>query len=813
MKRFFSILAALAGLVIIAGCDNTSKDAELKAPSFSVSPANVVVPFDAVNGTEVCKFTWTDPSAEGVVASCVLEFAKTSNADFSGAVTKEVSGTELSFTLGDLKSVASSLGLPEAEEYSFLARVKASAADCAPVFSQAVTVNVKFAQNENYLTAPVLSSDRAEVLIDPKSPDTAVTLSWTDAAHGNLKASYKLYISLSEDMTGATPVEVPEDYLYMDIAHYTLGVLAATMGVEGDVTAYGYVEASAEGVEPVSSNVISVKLSQAPALPEQLYIYFWAWNDPVNAQPMEKVSDGVFTWTGDMDIWQFLFLDTLGEYWSGYMRDGSASEYWTLTPTCDPECLFMLNDQQMPKGNYTVTVDLNTLKVTAVKNETPLPEKLFIDTWEWGDVTQAKEMTALGDGKFTWTGELPLWNFKFTTSNASPDDYWTGYFRDPAASDYWTLKETSDQVMFSVGELNWQEGCYTINVDLNTLKVEMIPHIWMIGAVDWGWERDNAEEMEYLGDGQFEWTGHLTTGNFKFLASKVNEFWVGYMRNESATEYWKAKIEYSDDSQFDVAHDGLGEGTYKVKLNINTKDVSVECISGGSDVVLSLGAPAHGRFFQGAGSDIVFINDDQNSDLIVYTCGEDGKYTYDCTPGQGWQSAGVPFDPVFVIEPYTFVFRLGSSLQEFSFFDRYANWQGAFIYQYDEYMPWADVQKIFRFKNTAVLTVYDGMLCHHDVYNVDSYDSNHWILLREKVDIASGDWASYPTLFCCGNNIIAVDADGQMYAWPLSDTFELGEKKTLGDGWNQYDHLFEVQGSLMAVDKNGDVHKFANPAL
>ena len=94
-----------------------------------------------------------------------------------------------------------------------------------------------------------------------------------------------------------------------------------------------------------------------------------------------------------------------------------------------------------------------------------------------------------------------------------------------------------------------------------------------------------------------------------------------------------------------------------------------------------------------------------------------------------------------------------------------------------------------------------------------NFDANHWILLREKVDIASGDWASYPTLLCCGNNIIAVDAEGQMYAWSLSDSFELAEKRTLSSGWNQYDYLFEVQDNLMAVDKNGDVHKLANPAL
>lgn len=580
MKRFLSILAALIGLAAITGCNDNQKEVDLKAPVLTATPANVVVPFAADDAVEVTKFTWTDASAEGAIVSYAVEFAKTSDSGFASPVSKAVTGSkaEYSLSLAELKSVASSLGIPEAEEYSLLARVKASAADCADVFSQAVTVNVKFAANENYLSEPILSSDKAEVVIDPKSTETAVTLSWTNAAHGNLTATYSLYVAFTEDMAGAQKVEVPADYLYIDLSHNIINDLTAKLVASDDVTLYAYVAATADGVDPVVSNVIGVKVSQV-RMPEELFIYFWAWNDPANAQPMEKVSDGVFTWTGDMDIWQFLFLKTLGEYWSGYMRDGAASEYWTLTNTGDPECLFMLNDAQLPKGNYTVTADLNTMSVTVVKNETPLPEKLYVDTWDWGDGTAAKEMTALGDGKFTWTGELPLWNFKFTTSNASPDDYWTGYFRDPAAEDYWTLKETSEQTMFSIGDHGWQEGYYTINVDLNTLKVEMVPHIWMIGATDWGWDRDSAQEMEYLGDGQFEWTGHLNVGNFKFLTSQVNQYWVGYMRDENSSEYWKAKMEYTNDSQFDVAHEGLGAGTYKVRFNFKTRDVSVECIT------------------------------------------------------------------------------------------------------------------------------------------------------------------------------------------------------------------------------------------
>ena len=59
-----------------------------------------------------------------------------------------------------------------------------------------------------------------------------------------------------------------------------------------------------------------------------------------------------------------------------------------------------------------------------------------------------------------------------------------------------------------------------------------------------------------------------------------------------------------------------------------------------------------------------------------------------------------------------------------------------------------------------------------------------------------------------------------MYSWDITTskdnlgvlTITLGEKKTLTDGWNDYDHLFEVEGKIMAVDGEGNVHQMDVPA-
>lgn len=418
------------------------------------------------------------------------------------------------------------------------------------------------------LTAPVLSVDVNTVTLDPESEAQAVKLTWTSAGEG---ASYKI------EAGTATPSVINASGLEKVLSHKELAALA-----EAPFTVTFKVKASAEGKSDVWSNGVEVKVEKAAApvtIPEKLYIYFWGWTDATNAQEMEKIEDGVFSWTGDCTTGEFQFLAANGastDYATGYSRDDKATEYWTMKPTEGfDEATFKLSDVGEGAGNYTITANANTLKVSYVKNVAPLPEHLYIDTWEWGDGTQAKEMTALGDGKFTWSGRLPRWNMKFTTANATGDDYWTGYFRDPDAENYWTLKETSEQTMFSVGDLGYRDGWYTVNVDLNTLTAEAIPHIWMIGsAFSWGWNLGDAQEMEWKGEGQFTWTGKMFQGPFKFLV--VPDEWWGYWRNSTEDDYWLAGENDAGDVQFDIAQNGLeGDKDYTLNFNVLTKKVEV----------------------------------------------------------------------------------------------------------------------------------------------------------------------------------------------------------------------------------------------
>ena len=423
------------------------------------------------------------------------------------------------------------------------------------------------------LTAPVLTSDVTVVDLDADSDAQAVKLTWTSAGEG---ATYKVEVGT------ATPSVIPVNGLGKTLSHKDL----ASFG-EAPYTVVFKIKASADGKKDVWSNGVSVEVRggstpppppPGPDFPDRLYIYFWAWEDATHAQEMTRVSEGVFSWTGDCVPWEFKFLTANAksdDYGTGYSRDETASDYWTMKPTVSgDDATFKLADAGESAGNFTITANLNTMKVSYVKNASPLPEHLYVDTWAWGDGTKAKEMTALGNGKFTWSGVLPRENIKFTTANALPGDYWTGYFRDPDAEDYWTLKESPTQVMFNLSDQGFRDGWFTLNVDLNTLKVEVIPHIWLIGtAFSWRWKLDEAEEMTWLGNGQFTWTGNCYQGPFKLLV--VNTDWYGYWRNSTDDNYWLAGENDSGDPQFDIAHDGLEAGVYQIDFNIFTKIVSV----------------------------------------------------------------------------------------------------------------------------------------------------------------------------------------------------------------------------------------------
>lgn len=335
------------------------------------------------------------------------------------------------------------------------------------------------------------------------------------------------------------------------------------------------------GLTQGKGNVIKCDLSTAVINP-RVYIYFWAWTEPANAQEMTLSDDGVYEWCGDCVEGEFKFLTSRNEYWSGWFRDENASDYWTLRKGGD-QCMFKLSDCGHKAGEWHIRINTNDNSVHVA------PKHLYLDFWAWGTAPNAKELTETGFGTFTWTGYIPVWDFKLLTINKHDDDYWSGYFRDPDAAYYWTLKPGNQEKMFKLEDRGWRDGTYTIEVNTQTLQMRVIPHIWLIGAFDWGWNRAQAQEMAYESDGIVSWTG-MTFANatFKFLIADQQSDgdapesgygtyirWYGYVRDTGSDDYWTIVWNDASDDQFDIANKGYGSGIHTITLNLTTKKVDV----------------------------------------------------------------------------------------------------------------------------------------------------------------------------------------------------------------------------------------------
>lgn len=218
-------------------------------------------------------------------------------------------------------------------------------------------------------------------------------------------------------------------------------------------------------------------------------------------------------------------------------------------------------------------------------------------------------------------------------------------------------------------------------------------------------------------------------------------------------------------------------------------------------LVFDFGKKANGCILT-AYSDMIFRDDDDNSDLKVYVRGDDGTYTYNATPGQGWCIGGAYLDPIIFVPPYTLCFRLNDTFQEFSFWDRYQNWQGAFIGQ----AGWTPASAIFGFKDIAFLAVFGDALNFYNIARTDNFDENHWVIVSGQGTLAESGWSGYKKYLCYKDHILTVDNDGIMYSWTLSDTLVLGERVTMEGGWEIYDHIAACEDDhLLCVDASGKV--------
>lgn len=441
---------------------------------------------------------------------------------------------------------------------------------------------------EETLKDPKLSIDNNDLNFVEYGDDPAITFSW-NAPESSNPLSYILMITKAEDKGFASCTDFEVEGTSKTFTSADVRDLANTLKADLSVGAsfIAKVMASAGAGKTVYSNVVEFKAKKDNSSYQTIYpigAMSWGW-EPSQAEMM-KTDDGVvYTWTGNIIAGlDFKFLcQNDGNWIPSYNRDENAAEYWTLykkTQDWEPDTCFKVEKS----GQYTITLNINDLTISVEPSSEGFQKLYPIGAMEWGwDLESAEEMMTNDGITYTWTGHITAGlDFKFECQKTA---WQPSYNRDTNAEDYWTAYyKTQDWEPDSQWVVE-TSGIYTLTINIETLKVTAEPQfdpstwekIYPIGAMDWGWDPTQAEEM-HTDDGiVYTWTGNIVANNdFKFLCQNDGENWIpSYNRDAEAEEYWTL-YKKTEDWQPDDCFKLPESGKYKITLNIVDLTISVE---------------------------------------------------------------------------------------------------------------------------------------------------------------------------------------------------------------------------------------------
>lgn len=270
---------------------------------------------------------------------------------------------------------------------------------------------------------------------------------------------------------------------------------------------------------------------------------------------------------------------------------------------------FGANVGETVKLNVIVSADDKKEKYKSAVSETTsitvkaqVPAKLYLlggafdDAW---DFSTAPEFTQTESGKYVAEGisldfGLPEEGrgFKIFLKNGS----WEPFFGQDTGSDKFgdmKLITTGDSQFYPL-EFDYADGIYTIEVNINTMKLTMTKTgdlaidyskaVFMLGdGTSFGWEFHKENAMTMLGNNVHEYESvHLSAEEFKGF-----KFFVGldnwdnaYFRNTSVTDnYWTIKPADAVDAQyylFDVKP--MVSGFYKVHIDLDNLTMAVTLV-------------------------------------------------------------------------------------------------------------------------------------------------------------------------------------------------------------------------------------------
>ena len=249
---------------------------------------------------------------------------------------------------------------------------------------------------------------------------------------------------------------------------------------------------------------------------------------------MTRKDNGIFTWTGQLNVGSFKFILTPGTFSPCY---NNANEDGTLYYSADgtPDINFTVDEA----GFYQVDVNLFTavLGLKPVEgNQPPYDQIYFIDGtagYSFAPMTRdvldpflfryGHEFTTAGDFKFATANGSWENNYKATQPNAPYTDTSVEFVSGFDPDNKWMLQASEVNKAYKI--------CFDIRPGKERMLMgEFTPYgmIYLIGdATSAGWTLDNAVPMTATDDPYvFTWTGSLNAGELKFTCDKQAD-WNG----------------------------------------------------------------------------------------------------------------------------------------------------------------------------------------------------------------------------------------------------------------------------------------------
>jgi Domain of unknown function (DUF1735). len=216
------------------------------------------------------------------------------------------------------------------------------------------------------------------------------------------------------------------------------------------------------------------------------------------------------------------------------------------------------------------------------------------------------------------------------------------------------------------------------------------------------------------------------------------------------------------------------------------------------ELVLSLGTDWGNILSNGARGSLIRRN--TANDILVYMPDADGKFTDPPrTVATNWDAS----ESFYYVNETALVVR------------NYPYWAGLFSFRIDEDhgLPQAAPFWLGDFWDRYVIVPYRDYFLTIDADGIIRRQGAFTDVNAPKTEIASGFPAYKQVLSYQNNALLALEENGNLWYYPMSELAVPAARKQVGSGWDMYEKIIVSGADILALDGAGDIYRYRfNPS-